>query len=255
LDLNAFAPPPTAPRPRPAEVRSWDRAAQQREATLNSPGLRKIGALAKMFPGAEKVRVRRQLQDGDWGPIGEWPMRTISASGDAESFIMTHVRPRWGGGRYQISVFDSANRETNAGEVILPEPIGAEPRWNFTKFILDRSGTAQVVTVQGEGAEAFLAARGWPIPGPIYVAKGPEGQDVPGYAWVEADGVAAACGGWSRRITAYGGDHTPGRRPALSSKSAIRSFAQLLWMSPAMTSGFASGRRPRAVSTRRRFIS
>ncbi|WP_396593954.1 GNAT family N-acetyltransferase [Brevundimonas sp. R86498] len=34
------------------------------------------------------------------------------------------------------------------------------------------------------------------------------------YIIVEADGVLAGCGGWSRRITAYGGDHTPGRVPA-----------------------------------------
>jgi GNAT superfamily N-acetyltransferase len=34
------------------------------------------------------------------------------------------------------------------------------------------------------------------------------------YFIVEADGVLAGCGGWSRRITTYGGDHTPGREPA-----------------------------------------
>jgi GNAT superfamily N-acetyltransferase len=35
------------------------------------------------------------------------------------------------------------------------------------------------------------------------------------YFIIEADGALAGCGGWSRRITTYGGDHTPGRVPAL----------------------------------------
>jgi GNAT superfamily N-acetyltransferase len=35
------------------------------------------------------------------------------------------------------------------------------------------------------------------------------------YFLIEVNGVAAGCGGWSRRTTAYGGDHTPGREPAL----------------------------------------
>ena len=34
------------------------------------------------------------------------------------------------------------------------------------------------------------------------------------YVIVESDGVVAGCGGWSGRITEYGGDHTPGREPA-----------------------------------------
>ncbi|MDO9587051.1 MAG: GNAT family N-acetyltransferase [Brevundimonas sp.] len=34
------------------------------------------------------------------------------------------------------------------------------------------------------------------------------------YVIVEADSVLAGCGGWSGRITEYGGDHTPGRVPA-----------------------------------------
>ena len=35
------------------------------------------------------------------------------------------------------------------------------------------------------------------------------------YFVVEADGAVAGCGGWSRRATLYGGDHTPGRDAAL----------------------------------------
>jgi GNAT superfamily N-acetyltransferase len=35
------------------------------------------------------------------------------------------------------------------------------------------------------------------------------------YFVVEADGRIAGCGGWSRRATLYGGDHTPGRDAAV----------------------------------------
>jgi GNAT superfamily N-acetyltransferase len=35
------------------------------------------------------------------------------------------------------------------------------------------------------------------------------------YFLVETDGQLAGCGGWSRRATLYGGDHTPGRDAAL----------------------------------------
>jgi GNAT superfamily N-acetyltransferase len=35
------------------------------------------------------------------------------------------------------------------------------------------------------------------------------------YFVVEADGTIAGCGGWSRRATLYGGDHSPGRDAAV----------------------------------------
>jgi GNAT superfamily N-acetyltransferase len=35
------------------------------------------------------------------------------------------------------------------------------------------------------------------------------------YFLVEENGVVAGCGGWSRRTTVYGGDHSPGRDAAL----------------------------------------
>jgi hypothetical protein len=35
------------------------------------------------------------------------------------------------------------------------------------------------------------------------------------YFIVEEDRHIAGCGGWSRRATLYGGDHTPGRDPEL----------------------------------------
>lgn len=44
------------------------------------------------------------------------------------------------------------------------------------------------------------------------------------YFIVESDGELAGCGGWSRRLTLYGGDQTPGRSAALldPSKDAAR---------------------------------
>lgn len=76
-----------------------------------------------------------------------------------------------------------------------PAQIAADFEARFGKFVIlddveivDRSAAAKVVHVD----EATLVARGWPVPGPIFVAKGPEGQDVPGYAWAEAGGVGVA---------------------------------------------------------------
>jgi folate-binding protein YgfZ len=56
----------------------------------------------------------------------------------------------------------------------------------------DDSDRLSVITVQGADAERELAARGLSIPGPVYVATGPEGQPVVGFSWAEANGVGVA---------------------------------------------------------------
>ena len=42
------------------------------------------------------------------------------------------------------------------------------------------------------------------------------------YFVVEQEGALAGCGGWSRRATIYGGDHSPGRGPALLDPAGTR---------------------------------
>jgi GNAT superfamily N-acetyltransferase len=53
------------------------------------------------------------------------------------------------------------------------------------------------------------------------------------YFIVEADGVLAGSGGWSRRNTLYGGDHTPGRNAALLDPSTDAARVRAMYTNPA----------------------
>ena len=53
------------------------------------------------------------------------------------------------------------------------------------------------------------------------------------YFVVECDGVLAGCGGWSRRATLYGGDHSPGRDAALLDPATDAARVRAMYTHPA----------------------
>jgi GNAT superfamily N-acetyltransferase len=53
------------------------------------------------------------------------------------------------------------------------------------------------------------------------------------YFIIEAQGVLAGSGGWSRRNTLYGGDHTPGRNAALLDPSTDAARVRAMYTNPA----------------------
>jgi GNAT superfamily N-acetyltransferase len=53
------------------------------------------------------------------------------------------------------------------------------------------------------------------------------------YFVVEVDGVLAGCGGWSRRNTLYGGDHSPGRSAELLDPAKDAARVRAMYTAPA----------------------
>lgn len=53
------------------------------------------------------------------------------------------------------------------------------------------------------------------------------------YFVVEKDGAIAGCGGWSRRATPYGGDHSPGRDAALLDPAVDAARVRAMYTAPA----------------------
>ncbi|MCG5215847.1 GNAT family N-acetyltransferase [Streptosporangium sp. KLBMP 9127] len=55
------------------------------------------------------------------------------------------------------------------------------------------------------------------------------------YFVVELDGQVAGCGGWSRRATLYGGDHSQGRDPALLDPARDPAKVRAMYTHPGFT--------------------
>lgn len=82
--------------------------------------------------------------------------------------------------------------------------------------------------------------RGFLDPAQIEASKAGMGLDLQliedgTYFCVEEDGVLVGCGGWSRRATLYGGNHSAGRDPRLLDPASERARIRAMYTHPAHT--------------------
>jgi len=102
--------------------------AQQNVKSHVSPALKRLGKVAELVPGAERVRIRKMLDNGQLGFIGDYSVRDIETSGDLEIHLHRYVRPSHKGGSYYISIFDSKGLEHNAGVIPLVDAPPEAPQ-------------------------------------------------------------------------------------------------------------------------------
>ena len=139
-DPNAVPPPNGLDPVSVSPFYSGERVAPKREQTAAlkeaqnnvkahvSPALKRLGKVAELVPGAERVRIRKMLDNGQLGFIGDYSVRDIETSGDLEIHLHRYVRPTHKGGSYYISIFDSKGLEHNAGVIPLVDAPPEAPQ-------------------------------------------------------------------------------------------------------------------------------
>jgi len=88
------------------------------------PSVKRMGgALAKKLPGAERVKIKKRLENGQLGLIGEYTAADLASCSDVEMFIMRFIKPKYGPGVYKLTGIDAAGNELEAGEIPVLDPI------------------------------------------------------------------------------------------------------------------------------------
>lgn len=109
------------------EINRHERDARDMAKAHVSPVLKRFGRVADLVPGAERIRIRKRLDNGQIGFIGDYSVRDVEASGDLEIHLHRYVRPTHKGGDYYVSIFDSKGLEHQAGIVALVDAPASAP--------------------------------------------------------------------------------------------------------------------------------
>ena len=133
--------------------------AQQNVKSHVSPALKRLGKVAELVPGAERVRIRKMLENGQLGFIGDYSVRDIETSGDLEIHLHRYVRPAHKGGSYYISIFDSKGLEHNAGVIPLvdaPPEAPQESALGLVREMMNRMEQQKMNTPPPDPIEQML---------------------------------------------------------------------------------------------------
>lgn len=148
------APPPPidqgslSPKDQRAQVKTFEREVNAfNNGTVDKMHLRKFGDLARMVPNAQRIRIRKRLDTGNLGHIGEYNFRDLASSGDTEAFVSRNIKPTHGPGEYDITIIDGHGREFPAGSVfMIGAPIdgnGGSGMVDLVRDLVNRSSQVQ----------------------------------------------------------------------------------------------------------------
>jgi hypothetical protein len=111
--LPPVIPAPLIPSPKQARAEK-----PRRGGTPSS----KLGVLAKMAPGAAKVKVYKRRDTGELDFVRDYNANDVSRFPDFESFLRRYCEPQYGAGEYELVGVDDRNNESNLGTIRLIEP-------------------------------------------------------------------------------------------------------------------------------------
>lgn len=142
--------PSMSPKEQRAAVKTFEREADAfNRGSVDKMHLRKFGALAQMVPNAQRIRIRKRLESGNLGHIGEYNFRDLASVGDTEAFVSRYVKPQHGPGEYDITIIDAHGREFPAGSVfMIGVPIdgnGSNGMVDLVRDLVNRSSQQQQV--------------------------------------------------------------------------------------------------------------
>ncbi len=81
----------------------------------------KLGILAKMAPGAAKVKVYKRRDTGELDFVRDYTAQDVNRFSDYESFIKRYLEPTYGPGEYELIGVDDRNNESALGTTRLIE--------------------------------------------------------------------------------------------------------------------------------------